>query len=47
MKILIGICFGLFVISLSLALAGEEMLFTPASIFGGSSLIALAIHTKK
>jgi len=47
MKILIGIGFCLFVLSLAIALMGEDELLTPSSIFGGSSLIACAIYTKK
>jgi hypothetical protein len=47
MKLLIGIGFGLFILSLVIALVGESMLLIPSSILGGSSLIALAIYTKK
>ncbi|MFI4911020.1 MAG: hypothetical protein ACIAQZ_05080 [Sedimentisphaeraceae bacterium JB056] len=46
MKILINIGFGLFVFLFLLGL-GNSKLLTPASILGGSSLIALAIHNKK
>jgi len=51
MKILIGIGFALFIIFLLLALidgnTGVSLYLTPAAIFGGSSLIAIAIHNKK
>jgi hypothetical protein len=47
MKILINIGFGLFVISFALVVVGEFEYLTPSSIFGGSSLIASAIYSKK
>jgi len=51
MKILIGIGFTLFILSFALVCAGGgegiEFCLTPAAIFGGSSLIALAIYKKK
>jgi|GEM_PF-3805060 hypothetical protein len=48
MKLIIGIGFCLFVLSLLIGLVGGgNMLLIPSSVFGGSSLIALAIYTKK
>ena len=47
MKILIGVGFCLFVLSLVIALAGDDAYLVPASIFGGSSLVALVIYNKK
>jgi hypothetical protein len=47
MKILIGIGFLLFALSLAISLAGDYRALTPSSIFGGSSLIAFAIYSKK
>jgi len=49
MKILIGIGFTLFILLFALSFSGGEGIvycLTPASIFGGSSLIALAIYKK-
>lgn len=47
MKLIIGIGFCLFVLSFLIGLVGDGMLLIASSVFGGSSLIALAIYTKK
>jgi len=47
MKILIGVGFSLFVLSLAIALTGDDRLLTPSCILGGSSLIASAIYARK
>jgi len=47
MKIIIGIGFALFLLSLVLAISGDHAYLTSGSIIGGSSLIALAIFNKK
>jgi len=46
-KILIGIGFSLFILTLAICLVGDNEFLTPSSILGGSSLIALAIYIKK
>lgn len=46
-NVLIGVGFFLFIISLVIALTGDDRLLIPASILGGSSLIAYTINVKK
>lgn len=47
MKLIIGIGFCLCVFCFLSGSYGYPMLILPSSIFGGSSLIALVIYTKK